>query len=185
MPDVTFSDCCRGGGVACEGNAAPGPSSGGCRRTETNQLATTRPSSTSTSTSAPKPPPRRIVGQAIPDSIAKNQALLDAIAILPSNYNFEILKTVHRLRSADVRRVALQFPEGLLMYSCVIADILESFAGVDTAMIMGDVTFGACCVDDFSASALDAEFLVHYGGYCVLSYRICHIISRSHSFADP
>jgi 2-(3-amino-3-carboxypropyl)histidine synthase len=54
------------------------------------------------------------------------------------------------------------------MYSCVIADILESFAGIECAYIMGDVTFGACCVDDYSASALDAEFLVHYGHSCLV-----------------
>lgn len=112
--------------------------------------------------------PRRIVGQAIPEDIRNNEALQKAIAILPSNYNFEIEKTVWRVRQAKVRKVALQFPEGLLMYSCVIADILESFAGIECAMIMGDVTFGACCVDDYSAAALDAEFLVHYGHSCLV-----------------
>ena len=104
----------------------------------------------------------------IPDSILQNEALQKAISILPSNYNFEIYKTVWRLRQAGCRRVALQFPEGLLMYSCVIADILESFAGIDCALIMGDVTFGACCVDDYSADALDADFLVHYGHSCLV-----------------
>ena len=34
--------------------------------------------------------------------------------------------------------------------------------------IMGDVTFGACCVDDFSAAALGADFLVHYGHSCLV-----------------
>ena len=33
---------------------------------------------------------------------------------------------------------------------------------------MGDVTFGACCVDDFSAAALGAHFLVHYGHSCLV-----------------
>jgi 2-(3-amino-3-carboxypropyl)histidine synthase len=33
---------------------------------------------------------------------------------------------------------------------------------------MGDVTFGACCVDDYSASALKADFLVHYGHSCLV-----------------
>jgi hypothetical protein len=46
-------------------------------------------------------------------------------AQLPSNYNFEIPKTVWRLREKGSKRVALQFPEGLLVYSCLIADILE------------------------------------------------------------
>jgi 2-(3-amino-3-carboxypropyl)histidine synthase len=111
---------------------------------------------------------RRIVGQVIPEDIRNNEALQRAVAILPANYNFEIEKTIWRLRQAKVRKVALQFPEGLLMYSCVIADILESFAGIECAMIMGDVTFGACCVDDYSAKALDAEFLVHYGHSCLV-----------------
>lgn len=113
-------------------------------------------------------PIKRIVGQQIPDDILKNDALNSAISILPSNYSFEIHKTVWRVRQAACRRVALQFPEGLLMYSCVIADILESFAGIESALIMGDVTFGACCVDDYSAEALDADFLVHYGHSCLV-----------------
>ncbi len=116
---------------------------------------------------------------------------------LPSNYNFEIPKTVWRLREKGSKRVALQFPEGLLVYSCLIADILEEcrppthftcaprslaltrvrscvcgvrvcdrFAGVET-IVMGDVTYGACCIDDFTAKALDADFLVHYGHSCL------------------
>lgn len=38
-------------------------------------------------------------------------------------------KTVWRLRSAGARAVALQFPEGLLAYAGVLADIMERFAG--------------------------------------------------------
>lgn len=34
---------------------------------------------------------------------------------------------------------------------------------------MGDVTFGACCVDDFSAAALECDFLLHYGHSCLAS----------------
>jgi len=32
---------------------------------------------------------------------------------------------------------------------------------------MGDVTYGACCVDDFTAKALGADFLIHYGHSCL------------------
>jgi 2-(3-amino-3-carboxypropyl)histidine synthase len=72
---------------------------------------------------------------------------------LPSNYNFEVHKTLARIRKISAKRVALQFPEGLLMYSCILSDILERFGGVET-IIMGDVTYGACCVDDFTATGL-------------------------------
>ncbi|KAG5463553.1 MAG: putative diphthamide synthesis protein-domain-containing protein, partial [Olpidium bornovanus] len=42
-----------------------------------------------------------------------------------------------------------------------------SFATVET-LIMGDVTYGACCVDDFTARALGCDFLVHYGHSCLV-----------------
>lgn len=40
------------------------------------------------------------------------------------------------------------------------------FTEADT-IVMGDVTYGACCVDDFTARALGADFLVHYGHSCL------------------
>lgn len=39
------------------------------------------------------------------------------------------------------------------MYSCAIADILTKYTGAEM-IIMGDVTYGACCVDDFTSRAL-------------------------------
>eukprot|EP01113_Clastostelium_recurvatum_P006807 TRINITY_DN13118_c0_g1_i1.p1 TRINITY_DN13118_c0_g1~~TRINITY_DN13118_c0_g1_i1.p1 ORF type:complete len:153 (+),score=39.93 TRINITY_DN13118_c0_g1_i1:235-693(+) len=53
------------------------------------------------------------------------------------------------------------------MYSCIISDILAQFAGVET-IVMGDVTYGACCVDDYTARALGADFMVHYGHSCLV-----------------
>jgi len=32
---------------------------------------------------------------------------------------------------------------------------------------MGDVTYGACCVDDFTASAMGCDFMIHYGHSCL------------------
>lgn len=72
---------------------------------------------------------RRTVRQQVPDEIINNPALAAAMAVLPSNYNFEIHKTVWRIQQAGAKHVALQFPEGLLMYACTIADILQDFAG--------------------------------------------------------
>ena len=42
----------------------------------------------------------------------------------------QIHKTVWRIKQKGAKRVALQFPEGLLMYACVIADILERCTSV-------------------------------------------------------
>lgn len=110
---------------------------------------------------------RRKAASQIPDEILKDPKLTAAISALPQNYNFEIHKTVWRVKQAKAQRVALQFPEGLLMFACTIADILEQFTGAET-VIMGDVTYGACCVDDFTARALGADFMVHYGHSCLV-----------------
>ena len=113
-----------------------------------------------------KPPRRRFVSQ-IPASISDDPELRAALGVLPSNYNFEVPKTIWRIRQMEARTVALQFPEGLLLFACAIADILERFAAVE-CVIMGDVTYGACCVDDLCAAALDCELLVHYGHSCLV-----------------
>ena len=114
------------------------------------------------------PPPKRFIRQQVPSSILDDPKLRAAMAILPRNYNFEIPKTVWRIKQASAKKVALQFPEGLLLYACTIADILEEFAGVEECVVLGDVTYGACCIDDFSARALGSDFLVHYGHSCLV-----------------
>ncbi|KAK5780269.1 2-(3-amino-3-carboxypropyl)histidine synthase PWA37_000782 [Arxiozyma heterogenica] len=103
----------------------------------------------------------------IPDDILEDEDLNEAIKLLPSNYNFEIHKTVWNIRKHGARRVALQMPEGLLIYSLIISDILEQFCNVET-VIMGDVSYGACCIDDFTARALDCDFIVHYAHSCLV-----------------
>lgn len=115
-----------------------------------------------------RPRPKRFVKNQIPDSILNDAALNAAISLLPQNYNFEIHKCVWRVRTSGAKRVALQFPEGLLMYSLVISDILSTFTSATHCFILGDVTFGACCVDDLSAGALSADLLIHFGHSCLV-----------------
>ncbi|KAK9124440.1 hypothetical protein Sjap_014042 [Stephania japonica] len=54
------------------------------------------------------------------------------------------------------------------MYSLVLADIFKTFAHLEDCFVLGDVTYGACCIDDFSASAPDADLLIHYGHSCLI-----------------
>ncbi|XP_059370293.1 2-(3-amino-3-carboxypropyl)histidine synthase subunit 1 isoform X1 [Carassius carassius] len=126
--------------------------------------------------------PRRVANQ-IPDEILKDPELIEAIKALPANYNFEIHKTIWRVRQAKAKRVALQLPEGLQMFACVIADIIERFTEADT-LVMGDVTYGACCVDDFTARALGADFMVHYGHSCLIPIDSTEGIKMLYVFVD-
>ncbi|XP_052801951.1 2-(3-amino-3-carboxypropyl)histidine synthase subunit 1-like [Mya arenaria] len=119
----------------------------------------------------------------IPDDILNDTRLKAAIEQLPSNYNFEIPKTIWRIKHAAAKRVALQFPEGLLLYACTIADIIEQFTTADT-LIMGDVTYGACCVDDFSARALGSDIMIHYGHSCLVPIDRTEGIQMLYVFVD-
>ncbi|KAL4394691.1 Diphthamide biosynthesis protein [Arachis hypogaea] len=116
----------------------------------------------------PKPTPKRFVKNQIPDSILNDAALNAAIFVLPHNYNFEVHKCVWRVLSTSAKRVVLQFPEGLLIYSLPLSNILTAFAAGDRCYVLGDVTYGACCVDDFFAAALSADLLIHYGHSCLV-----------------
>ncbi|GBE79649.1 putative diphthamide synthesis protein-domain-containing protein [Sparassis latifolia] len=108
-----------------------------------------------------------IVANQIPEDILTDVQLNAAIKQLPSNYSFEIHKTIHHVRKNNAQMVALQMPEGLQMFACTIADIIERFTDALT-VIMGDVTYGACCIDDYTAVALGCDMLVHYGHSCLV-----------------
>lgn len=111
----------------------------------------------------------------VPPEILNDEEIKAAIALLPSNYSFEIPKTIHRIRTNSSKRVALQMPEGLLMFATTISDILKRFCpGIDT-VIMGDVTYGACCIDDFTARALGCDILVHYAHSCLIPIDVTQI----------
>lgn len=125
----------------------------------------------------PVAPPRRAtrVLNQIPPDILRDPAINDAIALLPSNYSFEIHKTVHRIRSSGSKKVALQFPEGLLLFATTISDILTTFCPGTETLIMGDVTYGACCIDDYTARALGCDLLVHYAHSCLIPVDVTKI----------
>lgn len=124
------------------------------------------------------------VAHQIPQEILNDSQLNDAVQRLPSNYSFEIHKTIHHIRKNNAKMVALQMPEGLQMFACTISDIIErcalpsispvstsscrhiSFTSAST-VIMGDVTYGACCIDDYTAVALGCDMLIHYGHSCL------------------
>ncbi|CAK7210422.1 Diphthamide biosynthesis protein 1 [Sporothrix curviconia] len=118
--------------------------------------------------------PARLLNQ-VPPELANDPALLEAVALLPSNYSFEVPKTIHRIRTLGAKRVALQMPEGLLLFATTISDILQQFCpGIDT-LIMGDVTYGACCIDDYTARALGCDLLVHYAHSCLIPVDVTQI----------
>lgn len=111
----------------------------------------------------------------MPLDILNDPNINEAITLLPANYSFEIHKTIHRVRSSGSKKIALQFPEGLLCFATTISDILTSFCPGAETIIMGDVTYGACCIDDYTARALGCDLLVHYAHSCLIPVDVTKI----------
>lgn len=104
----------------------------------------------------------------IPPEILENASLMVRINLFPSNYNFEIHKTLWRIQQLSAKRVGLQFPEGLQMYACMLSDILTDFGGLEECIILADIVYGACCIEDLTANELSLDLLVHYGHSCLI-----------------
>ena len=69
------------------------------------------------------------------------------------------------------------------MFATTLSDIIEKFTSAET-VIMADVTYGACCVDDFSARALGCDFMVHYGHSCLIPVDQTANIKMLYVFVD-
>ncbi|KAJ5599106.1 2-(3-amino-3-carboxypropyl)histidine synthase subunit 1 [Penicillium hetheringtonii] len=114
--------------------------------------------STSVQRATPRRNPRTL--NQVPPEILNDPEIQAAIELLPKNYSFEIPKTIHR---------------GLLIFATTISDILTQFCpGIET-LIMGDVTYGACCIDDYTARALGCDLLVHYAHSCLIPVDVTKI----------
>lgn len=128
--------------------------------------------SVATETTESKPKPRRVTRRRKEKAPPVDPVLLEKTmkeSGLPGAYSFEVEKTVQRINNLKAKHVALQMPEGLLLYATVISDVFQRLAPtLEQVSILGDVTYGACCVDDLGAQALGAELLVHYGHSCLV-----------------
>ncbi|XP_068808984.1 2-(3-amino-3-carboxypropyl)histidine synthase subunit 2 isoform X1 [Struthio camelus] len=70
------------------------------------------------------------------------------------------------VREGAFRKVALQFPDELLADAAAVAARMEAATGAEM-YVLGDTTYGSCCVDEVAAEHAGAEALVHYGPACL------------------
>ncbi|KAI8608632.1 putative diphthamide synthesis protein-domain-containing protein [Chytriomyces sp. MP71] len=81
---------------------------------------------------------------------------------------FEIERTAAALRQRGSRSIALQFPDALLGVATDVALRLRArlHDGGDV-FVLGDTTFGECCVDEVAAEHVRADVVVHFGRACL------------------
>ena len=59
-----------------------------------------------------------------------------------------------------------------MCFSVLISDILSTFAKCDI-IIIGDITYGACCIDDIDCNILECDLLIHYCHSCLIPSTKC------------
>lgn len=108
--------------------------------------------------------------------------------------DYEVHSTVHTITSgtsAAEYKVALQFPDTLLPHAPFVCEALrlvtdETQKGTESStaffyFILGDTSYGECCVDEVAAQHLSADIVVHYGNTCLSptsSLPVLYIIPR-------
>ncbi|CAH1773767.1 unnamed protein product, partial [Owenia fusiformis] len=80
--------------------------------------------------------------------------------------DFDVKRTIEWICINKYERVALQFPDELLCYSASIVGALRQATSA-LLFILGDTSYGSCCVDEVAGEHHKADALVHYGHSCL------------------
>ncbi|XP_061613427.1 2-(3-amino-3-carboxypropyl)histidine synthase subunit 2 [Phyllopteryx taeniolatus] len=79
---------------------------------------------------------------------------------------YQIQKTCDFVCRNHFGQVALQFPDALLHDSTAVAAEIERITQAKV-YILGDTSYGSCCVDEVAAEHVGADCMVHYGRACL------------------
>ncbi|XP_022659838.1 2-(3-amino-3-carboxypropyl)histidine synthase subunit 2-like isoform X2 [Varroa destructor] len=83
------------------------------------------------------------------------------------NECFELERCAKWISDHSFRRIALQFPDEQLSQSVRIAQKLGSMVPDSKLYILGDTSFGSCCVDEVAAEHSACEGVIHFGHSCL------------------
>ncbi len=82
---------------------------------------------------------------------------------------FEVRRCAEWIRDRGLKRVALQFPDSLLRHAPEVAGAMERrLDDVQRRVaVLGDTSYGECCVDEVAAQHVEADGIVHFGAACL------------------
>ncbi|GAO19355.1 uncharacterized protein UV8b_03293 [Ustilaginoidea virens] len=91
------------------------------------------------------------------------------------HFTYEIHRTAREIAQAGWSRIALQFPDDMLVDAPRVVQALQAELGAVPGAggrprrlhILADTSYSACCVDEIAAEHADADVVVHYGRACL------------------
>lgn len=79
---------------------------------------------------------------------------------------FEIDRCLQWTEDKCLKRVTLQFPDSLLSHAPKVAERLQRRSSM-TFAVLGDTSYGECCVDEVAAEHFSSDGVIHYGNSCL------------------
>eukprot|EP00347_Sterkiella_histriomuscorum_P019811 403340210 len=76
---------------------------------------------------------------------------------------------IEYINQRPFKNIALQFPDSMLVDSVDVYMILQKHYSDRYFYVLGDTSFGECCIDDVNASHLNSNDLIIHFGKCCLS----------------
>ncbi|RHY59316.1 hypothetical protein DYB30_005672 [Aphanomyces astaci] len=94
---------------------------------------------------------------------------------------YSIHKTVEHIQAYGFRRIALQFPDAMLPDAIQVQFQLRAALAalehpIERIFVLGDTSYGSCCVDEVAAHHLLADCIVHYGRACLSPTSVLPVI---------
>lgn len=81
---------------------------------------------------------------------------------------FELDRCVKWIKDNHLSSVSLQFPDSLLQFAPQVASNIQNHLGADKRVsILGDTSYGECCVDEVAAEHVGADSIIHFGHTCL------------------
>lgn len=80
---------------------------------------------------------------------------------------YETVKTSVTINTQNYKKVALQFPDELLDDAAAVVARLRDLTNGSEFYVLGDTSYGSCCVDEVAAEHVSADVIVHYGRACM------------------
>ncbi|KAK9467082.1 putative diphthamide synthesis protein-domain-containing protein [Lipomyces arxii] len=111
-------------------------------------------------------------------------------ADLSAQYHLDEL--ARYITELEYKRVALQFPDSLLLHSTVVVsalndELLNLGTGNVMVFVLGDTSYSECCVDEIAAQHVSADVVVHVGVAClnpVVSSPVVYLFGEEHLDLD-
>lgn len=81
---------------------------------------------------------------------------------------YSLEKLSQRLKNGSWSKIALQFPDDLIIDSAIVSQVLQQSLGEDQQVwILADTSYSPCCIDTIAAEHSSSTHIVHFGDACL------------------